>query len=115
MSEDRIFVELSEDLARDAVGSGLARREIRRRSSVEIALTLLGTTGSLISLLQTKKTIRDFCQWISEITRKRGEDLTLRIATNRDGKIDLTVKPGTDADAVSRLLSDALRDPKRSP
>lgn len=109
MSTDRgLLVELPESLAADAVRSGIAKRVLRRRSAGDVAVIVLGVGGSLVSLLQTPTTLRDFSLWLTARADAKRERTIVRLARTGDGRTILEVAPGADADTVAKLLKKAL-------
>lgn len=106
---DSLIIELPEDMAVEAIRSGLANRVLRRRGLSEAAVLVLGVGGSLVSILQSPTTLRDLSAWLTIRATARQERTLVRLAKGGDGRTILEVAPGQDVEIVTQLLENALR------
>lgn len=107
-----LLIDMPAELAAEAVRDLGGRRVLRsvRGGTVENVALVLGIGGSLVSLIQTPTTIRDFATWLVKTATRRGETTIVRVAKSASGNVTVEVQPEmVDPDTVAELLKQAMR------
>jgi hypothetical protein len=105
-----LLIELPEPLAAEALRELDARRVLRvRHATVDEVVMILGVGGSLVSLIQTPTSLRDFAAWLTRTAGKRDDTKLLEVRRKSDNGVVIEVAKGMDPDAVAEILKQAMK------